>query len=62
MFFWVMGVSTAENLFAQVRAWPRVSRIAGAVDLMVPGDVSSSLMMLYFCVWHVLRHVVELLH
>ena len=35
------------------------SRTARAVELMVPGDFFSSLMMLCYCVLHVLRHFVH---
>ena len=39
-------------------AW-KYSRTTCAMELMVPGDFFSSLMMLCFCVLHVLRHFVH---
>ena len=66
VFFWVNGPSVAEKSWL---ACARVSgvvaldsipvRFARAVELMVPGDFFSSLMMLCFCVLHVLRHFVH---
>ena len=64
--FWVNGVSVAEKSWlacatgAGVAALPSIPvRFARAVKLMVPGDFFSSLMMLCYCVLHVLRHFVH---
>ena len=61
VFFWVKGGSVAETRwFARatvlgVVALPwNLARTARAVELMVPGDFLSSLMMLRYCVLHVL--------
>ena len=46
----VLGVAALESIPV---------RFARAVELMVPGDFFSSLMMLCYCVLHVLRHFVH---
>ena len=42
-----------------MRGSSRVSRAARAVELMVPGDLFSFLLMLCYCALHVLRHFVQ---
>ena len=66
MFFRVHGGSVAENCWfaratvAGVVALPwNLARTARAVGLMVPGDFFFALMMLCYCVLHVLRHFVH---
>ena len=44
---------------ARSQALSRISRIASALELMVPGDFLHSLMMLCYCVLHVLKHFVQ---
>ena len=46
----VLGVAALESIPV---------RFARAVELMVPGDIFSSLMMLCYCVLHVLKHFVH---
>ena len=66
VFFRVNGASVAET------SWLACATVAGvvalvsipvlfarAVELMVPGDFFSSLLMLCYCVLHVLRHFVQ---
>ena len=66
VFFRVNGGSVAEkSWFARatvlgVAALESIPvRLARAVELMVPGDFFSSLMMLCYCVLHVLKHFVH---
>ena len=62
VFFQVNGASAAEKsrlARALSQASSRVSRIARALELMVPGDFLSSLMMLCLCVLQVLKHFVH---
>ena len=66
VFFRVNGGSVAEKSWfarAMVLGVPALDSIplclARAVELMVPGDFFSSLMMLCYCVLHVLRHSVH---
>ena len=66
VFFRVNGASVAEKSWLACAtvagvvalAW-KCSRTARAVELLVPGDFFSSLMMLCYCVLHVLRHFVH---
>ena len=61
VFFRVNGSSVAQKSLlacATVRA-SSSSGTARAVELMVPGDFFSSMMILWHCVLHVLRHFVH---
>ena len=60
--FQVNGAPAAEKsrlAWAHLRGWSRVSRTARLVELMVPGDFLYFLMMLCYCVLHVLTHFVH---
>ena len=66
LLFWVKGASVAENSWLAcamvtgvVASAGKCFRTARAVELMVPGDFFSSLMMLCYCVLHVLRYFVH---
>ena len=65
VFFWANGASVAEKSWLACATVAGVVALAGkcfqtarAVELMVPGDFFSSLMLLCYCVLHVLRHFV----
>ena len=66
VFFWVTGDSVAEKsrlacaTGAAILALPSIPvRFARAVELKVPGDFFSSLWMLCYCAWHMLRYFVH---
>ena len=68
-FFRVDGASVAEKSWLACATVSGVVALAGkcfqtarAVELMVPGDLFSSLMLLCYCVLHVLRHFVHWNH